>query len=119
MKYTPSHEWAKIEQDKATIGISSYGQKELGNVVFVQLPQVGAKLQKGDEAAILESTKAAVDLYTPLTGEVIAVNESLQETPSLINSSPEEKGWLFILKVEHPQEEQELLTLDDYQNMLG
>lgn len=119
MKYTSSHEWAKIEQDKAIIGISSYGQKELGNVVFVQLPQVGAKLQKGDEAAVLESTKAAVDLYTPLTGEVIAVNESLQENPSLINSSPEEKGWLFVLKIENPEEEKELLTLHDYEKMIG
>lgn len=118
MKYTSSHEWANIKQDQAIIGISCHAQKELGNVVFAQLPKVGAKLQKGDEAAILESTKAAVDVYTPLSGEVIAVNEQLAQTPSLINTSAEEKGWLFILKLTHPEEEGDLLNIDAYQEML-
>jgi glycine cleavage system H protein len=118
MKYTTSHEWVKLQKEKGVVGISEFAQKELGEVVFVQLPKVGTLLEKGEEAAILESTKAAVDVYAPLSGEVVEVNEALRDKPSLINTSAEQDGWLFVLRLTQPEEEKELLHAKTYQEML-
>lgn len=103
-KYTKDHEWAEVEGDVATIGISDYAQKSLGDVVFVELPAVGATLAVKDEAAVVESVKAASEVYAPVSGEVTAVNMPLEETPDLINSAAEAEGWFFKLKLSDPGE---------------
>lgn len=117
MKFTDSHEWVKIEGDVATVGITSFAQKELGEIVYVELPRVGKQMQRGEEAAVLESTKAAADVYAPLSGEVIAINQELQTKIDKIHRSPEEEGWLFQLKLSKKEEEEPyLLTHDQYNN---
>jgi len=103
-KYTESHEWFLIEDQEATIGVTDYAQQELGSVVFVELPEVGAELHSGKEAVVLESTKAAADVYSPLSGKVTAVNETLNDQPDLVNSAPECEGWLFKIKLANDQE---------------
>lgn len=118
-QYTDTHEWIEIEEDRATVGITSYAQKELGTVVFVRLPEVGTRVQAGGEAAVLESTKAAADIYSPLSGEVIAVNPEVVEVPGLINEFPEDMGWLFTLKLSDPEEKKGLLTEEAYRNLIG
>jgi glycine cleavage system H protein len=97
--YTPDHEWLQIDGDVATIGVTNYAQEQLGDVVFVELPKVGRKVKKAEAAAVVESVKAASDVYAPLSGEVIAVNEALGGDPSLINSDAAGKGWFFKLKI--------------------
>ncbi len=115
MKYTDSHEW--IAED-GTVGITAHAQKELGDIVFVQLPPVGTRLTAGKEAAVLESTKAAADIYAPVSGMVIAINDALQDTPSLLNTDPEESGWLFKMAPEDPSELERLLTKAQYVELL-
>lgn len=95
MKYSESHEWVLIENETAVVGISKHAQKELGEVVYVELPKVGDVVEAGKEAAVLESTKAAADIYSPLSGTITEVNELVKENPSLLNSSPENEGWIF------------------------
>lgn len=100
LKFLDSHEWIKVDDDNTVIvGISDHAQDELGEVVFVELPGVGDELVSGDEAAVVESVKAASEVYTPLSGEVIEVNDVLEENPELVNTSPYEEGWFFKLKV--------------------
>jgi len=97
--FTADHEWLTIDGDIATVGVTNYAQEQLGDVVFVELPKVGAKVKKADAAAVVESVKAASDVYAPLTGEVVAVNEALSGDPSLINSDAGGKGWFFKLRI--------------------
>jgi glycine cleavage system H protein len=97
--YTADHEWLTIDGDIATVGVTNYAQEQLGDVVFVELPKVGRKVKKAEAAAVVESVKAASDVYAPLTGEVIAVNEALAGDPSLINSDAAGKGWFFKLRI--------------------
>lgn len=104
MKYTESHEWIMLEGETAVIGITDYAQKELGEVVYVELPHVGHAVQAGEEAAVLESTKAAVDIYTPISGTIAAVNTSLKTNPESVNHAAEGKGWLFQIRLSNPQE---------------
>jgi glycine cleavage system H protein len=118
MKYTVSHEWVKVEQDDATVGITQYAQQELGEVVYVQLPFVGQELVQGQEAAVLESTKAATDIYSPLSGVVVERNIELEKNPGLINSSPEDLGWLFKVKNFSKHSVEELLDREEYQKLL-
>lgn len=99
LKFTEEHEWLKLEGDTATVGITAHAAKELGDLVFVQLPEVGAKLSKGDGAAVVESVKAASDVFAPLDGEVTAVNDAIVADPSLVNSDPLGQGWFFKLKL--------------------
>jgi len=96
--YTPDHEWLKIEGDVATVGVTDYAQQQLGDVVFVDLPKVGRTVKKAEATAVVESVKAASDVYAPLTGEVIEINGALTSDPSLINSDAGGKGWFFKLK---------------------
>ena len=97
--YTSDHEWLRIEGDVATIGITDYAQTQLGDVVFVELPKVGRALKKAEAAAVVESVKAASDVYAPITGEVIEINDALVADPALINSDPGNAAWLFKLKI--------------------
>ncbi|MEM6908566.1 MAG: glycine cleavage system protein GcvH [Pseudomonadota bacterium] len=97
--FTDEHEWIDIEDDSATVGITDYAQEQLGDIVFVELPEIGAALDKGGDAAVVESVKAASDVYAPISGEVTETNASLEEEPALVNSSPEEDGWFFRMSV--------------------
>lgn len=116
-RYTESHEWISADGEIGTIGISNYAQEELGEIVHVELPEVGKKLKMGDEAAVIESTKAATDLYAPVSGTVIRVNESLQGTPNLINRSAEDKGWLYQLRLDRVAEMEQLLDTRSYEEL--
>ena len=97
--FTDEHEWIDIEGETATVGITDYAQEQLGDIVFVELPDVGAMLDKGGDAAVVESVKAASDVYAPITGEVMEGNAALEEDPALVNSSPEEDGWFFRMTI--------------------
>ncbi|KAI8339398.1 glycine cleavage system H protein [Chlamydoabsidia padenii] len=103
-KYTTDHEWISIDNGVGTIGITDYAQKALGDVVFVESPSVGSNVDKQDQIGAVESVKAASDIYSPVTGEVVDVNEALADEPSLINSSPEDEGWLAKIKIADPEE---------------
>ena len=99
LKYTEEHEWLRLEEDGyVTVGITDYAQEQLGDVVFVELPDIGSELGKGDEAAVVESVKAAGEVNSPLSGEIIAINEQLADAPELVNTSPQEEGWFFRMK---------------------
>ncbi|MFN0065463.1 MAG: glycine cleavage system protein GcvH [Chlamydiales bacterium] len=119
MKFTKTHMWVKLEGEIATIGVTLHAQKELGDVVYVELPARNRTVKAGEEAVVVESTKAAVDLYFPLSGDVVEVNKALQESPDKINSSPEGSGWLFKLKISNPAEYRALLDEADYKEMLA
>ena len=99
LKYTKSHEWAKIEDGTAVVGITDFAQQQLGDITFVELPAIGASLAEGKELGSIESVKAASDLYSPVTGEVVAVNEELASTPELVNQEPYGRGWLLRVKI--------------------
>ncbi len=119
MRYTKTHEWVKQDGSSATVGITRFAQKELGEVVFVELPKVGTSLRTSDEACVLESTKAAADVYSPVSGKVVAVNEEAQKNLSLVNQDPEGKGWLFRIQLSDPKEIDKLLTVDQYQKTVS
>lgn len=97
--YTDEHEWLSVEGDTATVGITNYAQEQLGDLVFVELPEVGKAVSKGDDTVVVESVKAASDVYAPVDGEITAVNDALSDDPSLVNSSAEAEGWLFKMKL--------------------
>lgn len=97
--FTDEHEWIDVEGESATVGITDYAQEQLGDIVFVELPDVGAPLDKGGDAAVVESVKAASDVYAPITGEVTEANGALEDEPALVNSSPEEDGWFFRMTI--------------------
>ena len=99
IKYSKEHEWIKVEGDEGTVGISDYAQKSLGDIVFVEVPDVGASFGQGDEVAVVESVKAASEIYTPVGGEVTAVNDALAADPSLVNTSPMDDGWFYKIKL--------------------
>lgn len=100
LKFTEDHEWLKLEGNTATVGITPHAAKQLGDLVFVQLPDVGARLGQGDRAAVVESVKAASDVYAPLSGEIAAVNEAIVADPSIVNSDPLGAGWFFKVKLD-------------------
>lgn len=114
IKYTPSHEWICVEGSIGTVGITQFAQKELGEVVYVELPAVGKAVKQGEEVAVLESTKAAADIYAPVSGEVVEINQSLNDYSEKINESPEENGWLFKIKLTQVKELEELLSKEEY-----
>ena len=115
LKYASSHEWARLEEDgTVTVGITHHAQDSLGDVVFVELPEVGAAYGAGEEAAVVESVKAASDIYAPVSGEVVAVNDALEESPETVNEYPYSDGWFFRLKPSDVSELDNLLSNDDY-----
>ena len=120
LKFLDSHEWVKVDDNTVIVGISDHAQNELGEVVFVELPAIGDEFVSGDEAAVVESVKAASEVYTPLSGEVIEVNEALEENPELVNTSPYEEGWFFKLEVsdENLGSIDSLMTAEEYSSML-
>lgn len=120
LKFLDSHEWVKVDDNTVIVGISDHAQNELGEVVFVELPAIGDEFVSGDEAAVVESVKAASEVYTPLSGEVVEVNEALEENPELVNTSPYEDGWFFKLRVsdENLGSIDSLMTAEEYSSML-
>ena len=119
LKYLDSHEWARVESDgTVTIGISDHAQDALGDLVFVEVPEIGKALAKGGAAAVVESVKAASDVYSPVSGEVIAANESLSSAPELVNQDPYGQGWLFKVKPSNRAELAQLLDAKAYEKVL-
>ena len=112
--FTDEHEWVEVEGDMATVGITDYAQEQLGDIVFVETPEVGAQLDQGDDAAVVESVKAASDVYAAVSGEVIEVNEALEDEPGLVNSSAEEDGWFFRLTLSDKDELDDLMDEKAY-----
>jgi glycine cleavage system H protein len=116
--YTKEHEWLRIDDDVATVGISDHAQEQLGEIVFVDLPEVGRQVSRNDDMAVVESVKAASDVYAPIGGEVIEVNDTLADQPAQVNDSPEDKGWFCKLKILNPEELDDLMDGDAYQSYL-
>ena len=118
-RYTKDHEYVRVEGDSAVVGISDYAQEQLGDVVYVELPAVGKTLDKGAEAAVVESVKAASEVYAPVSGEVVEVNSDLEGAPGAINEDPAGKGWFLKLKLKNPSELEELMTEEQYREYVA
>lgn len=116
--YSESHEWIKIEGDTATVGITDFAQKQLGDVVYVELPQIGTSLDFHQSFGVVESVKAVSDIYSPLSGEVTAVNEKLNDSPELVNEDPHNRGWIVRIKIKDEGELQKLMSASDYERLL-
>ena len=116
--YTKEHEWINIEDDEATIGITDYAQESLGDITFIELPSAGDEVEQFGEFVSVESVKAASDIFSPMSGEVIDVNEDLNEDPGLINRSPYEKGWIARIKIADSEEQSNLMTAEEYSKFL-
>lgn len=118
-RYSKEHEWVKLEGANAHMGITDFAQHELGDVVYVELPKVGRKVKQHESFAVVESVKAASEVYAPMSGEVVEVNKKLENQPELINKSPHNEGWMVILKIDNPKELDNLLTAADYEKHIG
>ena len=116
--YAKDHEWAKPEGDKVRVGISDYAQDQLGDIVFVELPQIGSRHAKGEQFGTIESVKAVSELYMPLGGEVLSVNKVLEDSPELVNKQPYESGWIIEIKPNDPGELKALMNRDSYLDLL-
>jgi glycine cleavage system H protein len=114
MKFTPTHEWIELTDEIGVVGVTDHAQKELGDIVYVELPQVNKEVKAGQEAVVLESTKAAAEVYSPVTGQIIEVNSALSQTPELINQSPEKEGWLYKVRLSDLKEFDKLLDAKAY-----
>lgn len=119
LKYLKSHEWVRREGEFAVVGISDHAQHELTDVVFVELPAVGRKVQAGEACAVVESVKTASDVYAPLSGEVVEVNATVVQNPALVNTDPYGAGWFFKLKLAQPAEWDALLSAEQYRSLIG
>lgn len=119
LKYTSEHEWIKIEGERVVVGITEYAQKELGDVVFVDLPGVGEKVKMKEAMATIESVKAVSEIYAPISGEVMEVNDTLEHSPELVNQDPYGKGWIAIIEPLDTKELDELLTPEAYAALIG
>ena len=119
LKYTREHEWVKVNGNRVTVGITDYAQKELGDVVFVDLPGVGEKVTAKSSMATIESVKAVSEIYAPISGEVLETNDTLEHSPELVNQDPYNKGWIAIIEVDNTKELDELLSVSDYGALIG
>ncbi len=119
LSYAKSHEWVRIEDDDIIIGITEHAAEALGEIVFVELPEVGQVFEASDEVAVIESVKAAADMYTPVSGEVVAINEALADAPETINEDPYGEGWFFRIKIKNDSELDNLLDASEYSEFLG
>jgi glycine cleavage system H protein len=119
MKYTKDHEWIKVDGDTATVGITNHAQEQLGDVVFVELPAIGKKVKKGGEAAVVESVKAASEVYAPVTGEVVGINKDLEGDPALVNRGAESDGWFMKIKLADKAELNDLMDRAAYDKFLA
>lgn len=118
VRFTREHEWIRLDDGEATVGITDYAQKQLGDVVFVELPPIGGHFQKGEQAAVVESVKAASEVYTPASGEVVAINEALAEDPGRVNADAMGAGWFFKLRLDDPAELDTLIGEDEYRQLV-
>lgn len=119
LRYAETHEWIQVDGDTATVGITDHAQNELTDIVYVDPPKIGAAVTAGQAAAVVESVKAASDIYSPVDGEVIGVNEELSSNPSLVNTSPYEGGWLFKVRLSNPSQVEALKSPGDYRAQIG
>ena len=119
LRYTEEHEWVRADGDVATVGITGHAAEQLGDLVFIELPEVGAGFAKGDTAATVESVKAASDIYAPLDGEVTEVNKAIVEDPSIVNSDPQGEGWFFRLRLKDAAAPEGLMEEDAYKSLIG
>jgi glycine cleavage system H protein len=117
--FTKEHEWVRVEGDTATVGISDHAQEQLGDIVFAEVPETGKRLSKGQEAAVVESVKAASDVYSPVSGEVIEGNSKVSDDPSIVNSDPQGEGWFFKLRLDNPGEVEGLMDEGAYRDWLS
>lgn len=118
VKFSKDHEWVQIEGDTGTVGITDYAQGSLGDIVFVEVPEVGATFSKGDDVAVVESVKAASELYAPVSGEITETNDALAADPALVNTSPTDEGWFFKIKLVDPSELDELMDEAAYKKFV-
>jgi glycine cleavage system H protein len=118
VRYSEEHEWAKVDGEKIKVGISDYAQNQLGDIVFVELPQEGDTFASGDEFGTVESVKAVSELYIPVGGEIVSVNTELEDSPELLNTSPHDKGWMIEIKPSDPDEMDSLMPKENYINFL-
>jgi glycine cleavage system H protein len=119
MRFTKDHEWVELKGDVATVGITAYAAEQLGDVVFVEVPEVGKTVKAGDAFAVVESVKAASDVYAPISGEVVEANGEVSDAPETVNASPEAAGWFARLKIANPAELDQLMDRDAYETYLG
>ena len=118
-RYTKEHEWVRVEGDTGTVGITFHAQEELGDIVYVDPPKIGAQVEPGSSLGSVESVKAVSDIYSPVSGEVVAVNEALADAPEKMNQDPHGEGWLARIKLSHSEEVQKLMTAAEYQTYSG
>ena len=118
-RFAKSHEWALAGDGVATVGISDYAQKEISDIVFVELPKVGAQVAQGKACAVIESVKAAADFYAPVSGEVVAVNDAIVDNPALVNQAPHGGGWFFKIRMSKPAELEGLMGFGEYKRSIG
>ena len=119
LKYSETHEWVRLEEGQERVGITDHAQAELTDVVYVELPKIGAKVQAKAPAAVVESVKAAGDIYSPVTGTVVAVNEALENNPALVNTDPHGEGWIFLVALDAPEELAQLKNAAEYRALIG
>jgi glycine cleavage system H protein len=119
MKFTETHEWIEVKGGVGTVGVTNYAQKELGDIVYVELPKVGKEIKAGEVVAVLESTKAASDVYSPVSGTILEVNQNLNAASDLVNASAEDKGWIFRMQLRDMNEMEQLLNESEYKAKLG
>ncbi|PIV69255.1 MAG: glycine cleavage system protein H [Euryarchaeota archaeon CG01_land_8_20_14_3_00_38_12] len=119
LRYVKTHEWVKVEGKNVRVGISSYAQEKMTDIVYVELPEVGKEVKKGDELGVLESVKSVSEFYSPVTGKIVDVNKNLENSPDLINSSPYDDGWLVIIEAKDKTEINELLSAEEYEKQMS
>ena len=113
-KYTKEHEWVEVDGDTATVGITNHAQESLGDIVFIDLPTIGKEVKSNEELCVIESVKAASDIYAPIDGEVTEINNNLNDDASIVNQDPEKDGWIFKMKISDPSQYNNLMTLEEY-----
>ena len=118
LKYTDSHEWIKINSSIATIGITDHAQSELTDIVFAELPEIGKQIKKGDELCVVESVKSVSEIYAPLSGKIVKINEKLEDAPEIINGQPYDDGWLVEIEIENKDEIDSLISASDYKKLI-
>lgn len=119
LRYTSEHEWVKVEDGKVRVGITDYAQSELGDIVFVELPQVGDEIRVGEPFGSVESVKTVSELYAPISGKVVEVNAELEDSPELVNESPYEKAWMIVVEPEDASQIEQLLTAEKYEELIS
>ena len=117
-KYTKEHEWVEVDGDTGTVGITNHAQESLGDIVFIDLPTVGKEVKSNEELCVIESVKAASDIYAPIDGEIIEINNNLIDDASIVNQDPEKDGWIFKMKISDPSQYNNLMTLEEYLALL-